>query len=715
MFAHKSTVTVAEESSETEDEGAFALTEMQSFSFDMEDSKNLMNEITRNNEKSSGGKWSAKMTDKNEYGIGLEKTFSDLKSFNTIREVGVTLKTFSSNKIEGASFVFTIDDAEGKNIFWKSFPLTFEAGKWNEQQFDFAFSKNKVDPTNRIKMYVWNQQKQTFFVDDLSFSFKGIVKTNVVNIELPAQKVSSFTLDFESDAPSASITNKEHYSGKQAFHMTKDIEYGPSVTKKIKDVWDDSLNCVQMSAWIKCDEDNPEIVIVANTKDVDGDKLEWIGKSTKDDGWKKGEWKKINARFNLNEKKRPINNDEVTAYVWNKGKHDFFVDDVNITFGGEKKRLQTGIAYDATNLAPVAFEKNKFPLPLRYLIQTKINSSDSNENILPQIIMPGDKVFTGCFTRNNKAYDEIVKITGNEILLFAFCNTEYKLTGKVSLNNSTSNKVMLAGNFIANDYQQILIIDTIKNGYQIIDLSSNTVSCINTFLSNVAINLIPFSGETKLVNSVLQTVKSNNNINIVACINKTTGVYQLISFNKNSASIIESAKLNIETKDIVSLNSIPIVTNNMTNSFVINCKYKNGGQKNYLTAINSSGKLNCSFISNSVISKFINPQSYFIANDNSNSFAFFSSTFRNDFKVAEINNNTFDLTHQIEFKGYSINQNPKYYECVKMWPLKISGLTDTYLISMANCSKWNSTNTHCNQYENINNMPNQTLIFQFVK
>ena len=51
MFAHKSTVTVAEESSETEDEGAFALTEMQSFSFDMEDSKNLMNEITRNNEK----------------------------------------------------------------------------------------------------------------------------------------------------------------------------------------------------------------------------------------------------------------------------------------------------------------------------------------------------------------------------------------------------------------------------------------------------------------------------------------------------------------------------------------------------------------------------------------------------------------------------------------------------------------------------------------
>lgn len=60
-----------------------------------------------------------------------------------------------------------------------------------------------------------------------------------------------------------------------------------------------------MSAWIKCDEDNPEIVIVANTKDVDGDKLEWIGKSTKDDGWKKGEWKKINARFNLNEKNAP--------------------------------------------------------------------------------------------------------------------------------------------------------------------------------------------------------------------------------------------------------------------------------------------------------------------------------------------------------------------------------------------------------------------------
>jgi hypothetical protein len=127
---------------------------------------------TLSKEKAYSGKFSSKIDSVNQYSFGLSNTFNNLSdTLPTSVDVSVWVY-FPETKIK-SSLVISIDSVS-KNIFWKGVPLADSvkaANQWQEIKVSFEIPK-KIMPTDNIKIYVWNNEKRTFYVDDIKFLFR---------------------------------------------------------------------------------------------------------------------------------------------------------------------------------------------------------------------------------------------------------------------------------------------------------------------------------------------------------------------------------------------------------------------------------------------------------------------------------------------------------------------------------------------------------------
>jgi len=121
-------------------------------------------------EKSFSGKFSSKLTSKNEYGQTIIKYLKDLKDLN---EVHVKAKIFSLENLSDVFFVMEILDSDGNNISWIGKELKMEKSSKNEWR---DFETTIIPPVDvhvgkKIKLYFWNKAKKTFFVDDVQITY----------------------------------------------------------------------------------------------------------------------------------------------------------------------------------------------------------------------------------------------------------------------------------------------------------------------------------------------------------------------------------------------------------------------------------------------------------------------------------------------------------------------------------------------------------------
>lgn len=80
------------------------------------------------------------------------------------------IQDFETSHKNEALFVVDITDSSGNNIHYGTFPIRSipprRKGKWIKENYSIEIQKN-LNPADKIKLYIWNKEKETFWVKNL--------------------------------------------------------------------------------------------------------------------------------------------------------------------------------------------------------------------------------------------------------------------------------------------------------------------------------------------------------------------------------------------------------------------------------------------------------------------------------------------------------------------------------------------------------------------
>jgi hypothetical protein len=145
-----------------------------SIAYDFEENSDLENTTTITDAKSSSGRRSCQLDDKHEYSATIAKKVDDFTGNKDVRGFKITFHVFAQQVLNGAKFVFSISDANGKDIEWEGKELVVDAkelNSWATKEINFGFSGGIYKNSNcKIKIYVWNSAHELFWVDDFKIT-----------------------------------------------------------------------------------------------------------------------------------------------------------------------------------------------------------------------------------------------------------------------------------------------------------------------------------------------------------------------------------------------------------------------------------------------------------------------------------------------------------------------------------------------------------------
>ena len=139
--------------------------------FDLESTSNLENTSSLTSELAFSGKRSSKLSAEVEYSTGILQQTMEMKLSVPVTRIHFTCRIYSNVEVDASAVLSAHSD--GKQTDWKSFPVhvaSADKGKWITCEGDWLVDPAVIRNSNYLKMYIWNKQKQEFFVDDLEFS-----------------------------------------------------------------------------------------------------------------------------------------------------------------------------------------------------------------------------------------------------------------------------------------------------------------------------------------------------------------------------------------------------------------------------------------------------------------------------------------------------------------------------------------------------------------
>jgi hypothetical protein len=130
-----------------------------------------INQNTLSKDIAHSGVYSSKLDTTCPYSFGFSNNFKILgDTLPTSVDVNVWV-LFPELKIK--SCVVVSIDSVNKNIFWKGIPINDSiktVNQWQQIKTNFELPK-KIMSTDNVKIYVWSNDKRTFYMDDISILF----------------------------------------------------------------------------------------------------------------------------------------------------------------------------------------------------------------------------------------------------------------------------------------------------------------------------------------------------------------------------------------------------------------------------------------------------------------------------------------------------------------------------------------------------------------
>lgn len=423
-------------------------------------------------EKKHSGKQSCKLSPSIEYGVSIVKNISEIPSFNNLKNISITYNCLNGSENPDALYVLSIDDNKGKNVFWAGEPILYNVDKdWKEATVSFLVAPEFLNPNYKITIYPWNRNKKEFYIDDIHVDYIGTAVYK--NEESSKSETSNLIFDFETDAGMQNADNVKEttaHSGKKACDLSGGKEYGPSINKKIGEISSVPLKKISLSVWVYPLTDNPNTVLVASVVNSKNETVFWEGKSTEGLHFQKNKWTKINASCILPIEKLS-SQDILGVSVWNKGKTDVIVDDLEIVYGDSPERRGSPSTVDATAIYEKRFvgEKNKPPFKTIYFEKQELKKGDDN-------FSPNDDFFVGDFFIDKNSLEEVlcVKNSGAELYSYSPENKQFKKLWGTELHADSiwgANNDFYSGDFNSDGKLDILFVNKDNNDWGIINFN----------------------------------------------------------------------------------------------------------------------------------------------------------------------------------------------------------------------------------------------------
>lgn len=133
--------------------------------------------------------------------------------------------------------------------------------------------------------------------------------------------------DMESSADSAMLVSGVARSGRRSMLLKASEEYGPAIRRRAGDVGM-PLTAIAVGLW--CRADDPGLVIVTTIHRGEEQRA-WYGKELRAHEHTPGTWQRLQGELLLRGLE-VADDDVVTIYLWNKHRHDTWIDDMDVVF-----------------------------------------------------------------------------------------------------------------------------------------------------------------------------------------------------------------------------------------------------------------------------------------------------------------------------------------------------------------------------------------------
>ncbi len=481
---------------------------------------------------------------------------------------------------------------------------------------------------------------------------------------------SNFFFDLETTEGLSGIDNIKPttaHSGKMACDLSGGKEFGVSVIKKISDAGIFPMKRTAASVWVYPLSDHPDVVLTATISNSKNETVFWDGKSTEKMEFPKNKWTKINALYNFPvEKLSP--DDVLQINIWNKGKTNVIIDDLEVVYGECNERRGTYSNIDANEFYEKRFtaQRNKPPFPIIYFEKQEINNNNSTLLIPTDSLTdlsPNDEFLTGDFIIDENNIDELVYSKNGKIIIAGYSNkkkgfqiyTETTETELQPLWKKTNKK--FAGDFNADGITDLLIVNTENGSWKLFNLKSNNW------------NEIASGAIGELTSGWMNT-------------NNKPFVSDLFSENKKDALVI-----------LDNYNCKTLQFNKISKTF-----------EEKKTSLNTSDT--SLFKTTSII------HTGSFTGNNEQEIVRYITEWRFDLKLMQLTPSAINMLGTVDFKGYPNDYNPKYYEFLKIIPGKfINPQKTALLVIMRNCADTDFNGEYCKEFENISYLPNCTQLY----
>jgi len=360
-----------------------------------------------------------------EFGPTYSSKIKSICEFSKLSKLVVTCDALASRSDLPAPVVVSIE-LNGKSLYWKSMNLPFADAKWGPLKLEFNLPAESVDPEAELKVYIWNNSKHTFLIDNFGVGFfSGGGETQTYGY-YPERFVQ---LDFES-SPNMEIDQRTkndsllHKDG--SFKLGFFQSFSPVISRRVGAVSDGPLHYIMARAEINPALDNPSVCFAVSLSDSIGNEY-FFDTRANDREYAPGEWSALKAKIDLPHETIK-SNDIISVYVWNRGFQSVLLDDFVVQFGESNKRVGRKPALDMQGYSDKGYDFKTNEPPFRK--RTLEGFSVSKISNLPMAwtnefdkhsISAFDKICVGKFGAGQSKSSQIFLFRNQHMFLFGFC------------------------------------------------------------------------------------------------------------------------------------------------------------------------------------------------------------------------------------------------------------------------------------------------------
>ena len=550
-------------------------------------------------------------------------------------------------------------------------------------------------------------------------------------------------VDFENYNKKEELYDKESFSGKYSYKVFGKNSFSVVITKPVAEVGKENLVRVGISAYVYIfseNFDNLKADLVFSIVDTKGSNVAWKNVALSNVFMKPQKWIKISGAYDIDINTIP-NDGMLKIYLWNDSKTKILVDDIMVVTGKDEPYRGDTTYCDITVDKGWARTFNYPPFPCSYLNAEEINNDHSEFLIKTKTgatgqLFPDTKIGTGNFYNAANQKDKIIAVEGNKLNAYSYCEQTKTFSNDLSLILPKKDDLWHTANFYPARFSgklndEILLADYVSKKMVLYSINNEISSSCKAQPAEMKLNTLWEGSYKDFEKNGAQPVyfatpyfSNSQSANLLSVY--SDGNWQLFEFqNKEWKATVQSKKpvkewVNadfdynlVSGKFLTKSNGdliLSVSTSKKNKKSVYSLLAFNPVTKNFIE-VNSSQKSKVWGIDTLKASDNLFPTKGIT---NTESVFRYDNSWRFDLKHIAFNDTTYQILSTLDFKGYTKDYNPKFYEVVRLIPgCFIEKNKTSFLTICYNCKNNDVTNSRSKQYVNLGFLPNALYVFNY--